>query len=191
MKKEMFKTEISYIKNPKYRENAEIIMELLPDYFYEIPAASTGKYHPAYAQGEGGLVRHTKSAVRIAKTILDNEIIGAPFKPEEKDLMILGLMIHDGLKCGLVKEKYTKVDHPILISNYLKDNKDKLSFTENELKFICNIVETHMGAFTRDFKGNEVLERPVNKYQKFVHMCDDLSSKKFLNINFDNNEIVD
>ena len=189
--KEVFNKELSYIKNERYRENAKKIIELLPDYFFEVPAASTGKYHPPFAQGDGGLVRHTKAAVRIAKTLLDNEIIGSVFKQEEKDLMIIGLIIHDGLKYGIEKEKYTRVDHPILISNYLKDNKDKLTLTENEIMFICNVVETHMGAFTKDFRGNEVLERPINKYQKFVHMCDDLSSKKYLDIKFENNEIVE
>ena len=48
-----------------------------------------------------------------------------------------------------------------------------------------------MGPWTKDYKGNEVLPKPVNKYQKFVHMCDYLASRKFLNINFKENEIVD
>ena len=30
----------------------------------------------------------------------------------------------------------------------------------------------------------------MNKYQKFVHMCDYLASKKFLDIKFENNNIV-
>ena len=35
----------------------------------------------------------------------------------------------------------------------------------------------------------EILPKPKNKYQSFVHMCDYLSSKKFLNVNFINGEI--
>ena len=34
-------------------------------------------------------------------------------------------------------------------------------------------------------KGVEVLEKPKTKYQNFVHMCDYLASKKFLNVVFD------
>ena len=49
MKKEMFQTEIGYIKNPKYAENIGIIIDLLPDYFFEVPASSTGKYHPKFS----------------------------------------------------------------------------------------------------------------------------------------------
>ena len=84
MKKEVFKTEINYIKNPEYQRNAEILIELLPDYFFEVPASSTGKYHPKFASGDGGLVRHTKAAVRIAYELLYS-IIGDPFNSEEKD----------------------------------------------------------------------------------------------------------
>ena len=62
----MFQREINYIKTERYRENIKKLISCLPDYFFEIPASSTGKYHPNYALGEGGLVRHTKVAVRIA-----------------------------------------------------------------------------------------------------------------------------
>ena len=44
----------------------------LPDYFFEIPASSTGKYHPEFASTTHGLVKHTKLAVRIAYELLDN-----------------------------------------------------------------------------------------------------------------------
>ena len=74
MKKDIFKTEINYIRNPEYQKNAEVLIELLPDYFFEVPASSTGKYHPKFASGEGGLVRHTKAAVRIAHELLDSII---------------------------------------------------------------------------------------------------------------------
>jgi len=46
-----------------------------------------------------------------------------------------------------------------------------------------------MGPWTKDYKGNEILNRPVSKYERFVHMCDYLSSKKFLSVKFNNNEI--
>ena len=36
-----------------------------------------------------------------------------------------------------------------------------------------------------------VLPKPINKYQRFVHMCDFLASRKFLNTKFNNNDIID
>ncbi len=66
----MFQEEINYIQNSNIRRSLEIMIEKLPDYFFEVEASSTGKYHPSYALGMGGLLRHTKAAVRIAYELL-------------------------------------------------------------------------------------------------------------------------
>ena len=188
---EVFKNEYQFIKNARYLKSLKTMVELLPDYFFEVPASSTGKYHPEYALGNGGLVRHTKAAIRIAYELLIDESIGNVFNEDEKDLIIMALLLHDGLKSGLVKTEYTTVNHPLLISNYIKENKAKLELKEEEVNLLCEMIETHMGPWNKDYKGNVVLPVPRNKYQKFVHMCDYLASKKFLNVNFVNNQILE
>ena len=187
--KDTFNKELSYIKNQKYRENAQKLIELLPDYFYEVAASSTGKYHPAFALGEGGLVRHTKVAVKIAYELSNNDVIGYSFTQDEKDLMIIALIMHDGLKHGKVKEKYVRFDHPILMANYIKENKDKTTFTDEQIEFLSNVISSHMGQWNTNPYSDIVLPVPHNKYQRFVHMCDFLASRKFLDIKFKNNEI--
>ena len=187
---EIFNKEINYIKDENIKDSLITILDLLPKYFYEIPASSTGKYHPEFTLGKGGLVRHTKAAVRIAVELLNDSSLNN-FTDYEKDLIIFAITIHDGLKCGLVKSEYTCFDHPLLISKFVQDNKDKLTISKDDIKFICDAVETHMGPWTTDYQGNEVLSPPESKHQRFVHMCDYLASRKFLNIKFINDEIVD
>ena len=41
-----------------------------------------------------------------------------------------------------------------------------------------------MGPWNTDFNGNEVLPVPKSSKERFVHMCDYLSSKKFINVEF-------
>lgn len=184
------KTEIEYIKNSRIRKACEEMVKLLPDYFFEVPAASTGKYHPAYAAGEGGLLRHTKAAVRIAIEILSDPSTGDKYTSDEKDMMIMALILHDGLKSGMPKEKYTRFDHPLLITNYIMDNEEILGLEVEEIEFICDAIKTHMGVWTTDYNGVEVLEKPKTKYQNFVHLCDFLASRKCILLPFDeNNEI--
>ena len=185
----IFKKELTYIKNKRYKENAEKLISLLPDYFYEVAASSTGKYHPEFALGTGGLVRHTKVAVKLAYELANNEVIGYSFTDDEKDLMLIALIMHDGLKHGKIKEKYVRFDHPILMANYIKENKDKLTLTDNEIKFLCNVISSHMGSFNTNPYSDITLPIPHNKYQRFVHMCDFLASRKFLDVKFENNEI--
>ena len=191
MKADYFKKEYSYIKKQKYVDNLKIMVELLPDYFFLVPASSTGKYHPEFSLGNGGLLRHSKFAAKLAYEMYNDESITGVFNQDEKDLMIFALLIHDGLKSGLIKEEYTRFDHPILMANYIRDNKDKLTLTDNEIEFIATCIETHMGPWITDYKGNEILKKPVNKYQKFVHMCDFLASRKFIDTKYKDNDLLD
>lgn len=186
---EYFLEEISYIKNDKIKKSLIYMINKLPDYFFIVPAASTGKYHPMYASGEGGLLRHTKAAVRIAYELLNDPAIGDKYTSDEQDLMLMGLLLHDGLKLGKEESKYTKFDHPILMANYIEEEKDNLELTDSERKLVMDVIKTHMGPWTTDYDGNEVLEKPKTKYQNFVHMCDYLASRKFLNVTFVNGEI--
>ena len=184
-KKEIFYDEINYIKDESLRKSLGELIELLPDYFFREPAASTGKYHPSYAQGEGGLLRHTKAAVRIGYELLQDLSIGKKYNSREKDLMLMALLLHDGFKKGLIEERYTRFDHPLIASKVILDNASKVGLSSEDAKFISDAIKTHMGDYTVDYNGNEVLEKPHTKYQNFVHMCDYLASRKCLLVPFD------
>lgn len=189
-KDKIYEKELQYIKDDKVRESCLTMINLLPDYIFHEAASSTGKYHPKYALGEAGLVRHTKAAVRFAYELLNDPSIGDKYTAKEKDLMIMGLILHDGLKRGLKEEKYTRFDHPILMANYIEDNKDKLTLEDKDRELVCSVIKTHMGPWTTDYDGNEVLEKPKTKYQNFVHMCDFLASRKAILLEFDDNNDV-
>ncbi len=191
-KTDYFKKELEYIINVDYKEDLKFLINALPDYFFMVAASSTGKYHPSFSLGEGGLVRHTKVAVRIAYELLSNPCIGDKYTPREKDLMIVALTLHDGIKHGIPEEKYTRADHPLLASKFVYDNKDNLKMSVEDVKFIMNVIESHMGPWnTHPYTKEEILPIPKNKYQNFVHMCDYLASRKFLDVKFDDNEIVE
>lgn len=189
-RKEMFKKQLNYIKNNNYKSNIEILLDLIPEYFFNIPASSTGKYHPAFSLGEGGLVRHTKVAIEFASQILSLESFNDIFTPDEKDLMICALILHDNFKSGVEKQEYTVSDHPLLASNFLKENKDRTTFSLKEIDFLVDIISSHMGEWNTNYKKEEILPKPKTKYEIFVHVCDYLSSRKFLDIKFENNEII-
>ena len=85
-KTEVFTKEISWIKNPDISKFIISAIQQLPDYFFTVAASSTGKYHPKYALGNGGLVRHTKAAVGIAHDLLSLEMFDE-FSDDEKDIL--------------------------------------------------------------------------------------------------------
>ncbi len=187
---EEFNVEINYIKDKRIKNSLITMIDRLPEYFFEVPASSTGKYHPKYSLGKGGLLRHTKAAVRIAKELLDNPSLNN-FNQNEKDLIIFALTLHDGLKSGLVKSEYTLFEHPLLMSNYIKENASDLELTDEEIDLVCRCIATHMGPWTTNYRGEEVLSPPKDKYQRFVHMCDYIASRKFLEVTFDKNNKIE
>lgn len=187
-KTEMFKTEINYIKDEKYKNSLSKLVELLPDYFFEIPASSTGKYHPKFSLGNQGLVRHTKAAVRIALELLNNNSLHN-FSAKQKDLILTALILHDGLKSGNPKEKYSRFDHPNLICDFIEENMFETEYDDEDIEFLRDVISSHMGEWNTNPYSDVVLSKPTSSAARFVHMCDYLSSRKFLDIEFNNNEI--
>src|SRR3712207_7076086 len=87
----IFKSEIEAIKDISIKQFTIKALESLPEYFWEVPASSTGKYHPQYALGEGGLARHTKGAVKIALELFNNHTV-QDFTSIQKDMIISALL---------------------------------------------------------------------------------------------------
>lgn len=188
MKRDVFKKELSYIVDEDIKESLAIMIDKVPDYFFTIPAASTGKYHPAFAQGDGGLVRHTKAAVRMAY-----ELYGIyKFPQHTKDLIIMALLLHDSVKKGIEETKWTLHDHPLIACEFIRNNKSELKLNNDDIEFVCGCIASHMGKFNTCDYSDIILPLPKTPEQKFVHMCDFLASRKIINLNFDkDNNIVD
>ena len=187
----VFNNEYLYIENEDLREDAKTLVGDLPDYFFSVDASSSGKYHPKYAAGEGGLSRHVKSACKFAYELLSNPIIGKPYSERDKDLIIIALLIHDGLKYGKgEKEKYTRFDHPILASEYVKENKKELKMVDEDIEKVSSAIASHMGPWNTNSYSEVVLPLPKAPMEKFVHMCDYLASRRFINLDFDDNSNV-
>ena len=64
---------LNTIVNDDIREFAKVLVDGLPQYVWEVGASSTGKYHPQYSLGEGGLMRHQIAVVRFLNFFFDLE----------------------------------------------------------------------------------------------------------------------
>ena len=128
--------------------------------------------------------------MRIGYELLSDKVIGDKYTDREKDLMLMSLLIHDGLKLGNPKERYTRFDHPILMGQFIIDHKDEIGLNKKDAEFMNDVIKTHMGPWITDYQGNEVLEIPKTKYQSFVHMCDFLASRKCILVPFDEEDKI-
>lgn len=175
----VFKAELNYIKNPAIKKFTKECLLAIPEYFWTVGASSTGKYHPKFSCGEGGLVNHVKAATRILVDLLSLEMM--PYSDLEKDIAISAIILHDCAKHGLEGSEYTVADHPLVVADLIRYTKSLRDLIDEKiLDQILLCVITHMGEFCKDYKTKkEVLPKPVTKLQKIVHIADYLSSRKY------------
>ena len=185
----------SIIKNEHLR-NAVLryFVDTVPKYFWRVQASSTGKYHPQYALGEEGLLRHTCAAVRIAAAIINLDQYSGIFDDIDKDNIIVALMLHDTFKHGeetvqtfkhgteILWGKYNPYsihEHPLIAAEKVRE------YLDDEHKFvIANCIASHMGEWTTSNRSSYVLPKPKTLEEQMVHLCDYLASRKFLEFNF-------
>jgi hypothetical protein len=127
----------------------------------------------------------SKPGVRLAVEMFRLEMTNF-LTEDQKDLVLVVLLLHDGTKSGIPQQEHTVVEHPLIIANYLKNHPDLQGIlTPEEFQFVYDGIRSHMGAWNRNYYGQEVLPKPKNKAQNFIHMMDYLASRKCLEFNFD------
>ena len=172
----LFEREINLIVNEDLRMAVKSYMEeRVPDHFWEDGASSSGKFHPKFAQGVGGLVRHTKAVVMFAEELLRMSSY-AYMKEEYKDYVIAACILHDTMKYGL--GEYDKSEY----KNHAKNA--SIAFAEwckgidYEPHFLLlNAIESHMGQWSTDKE-----DRPFTSVDRCVHMADYMASRNFIDI---------
>lgn len=177
--KEKFYEELMTIENEIVRQQCYEVVLRIDEKFYIVPASSTGKYHPDYATGEGGLYRHTKAAVKIANDLMKLEMFG--FTPLNRDYIRAALILHDCCKLGRkFNEKYTRHDHPVLAADFILDILGPGEFST----IVGWCIKSHMGQWNTNEYDSTILPKPELDIEKFVHLCDYLASRKYINIDF-------
>ena len=192
-----FDDELNMIWNPLCKEFAKYCVNHIHERFFEEAASTTGKYHPAYAIGKAGLYRHTCAAVAIANSLMEldcvknNITIFGMNESFAHDVVILALIMHDSCKCGRDWDsRYTRHDHPILAKEFVNDlylqalsegQIEAAEFMKSYVYAVGKCIESHMGQWNRCNWSLEILPLPIENIQIFVHLCDYLASRKFLN----------
>ena len=179
-----FKKEISYIKDDSKRKDIEVLVNLLPEYFFSIPMGNDNDDCPKYGLTKNGLVKYTKVAVRIAIDMFDTV---NNFSDNDKDLIIMAILLHDGMSNGKVDNGEIKIEHPLLVSELIMKNVSKLEMNIDDVRKMCMMIESHMGKCDSDIE----LPVPVNEIQRYVHRCCYLASRKYMNIRFNKLDIID
>lgn len=175
-KSEHFTRELNLIVDEELRMVTKAYLdECVPTYFWEDGASSSGKYHPQFSQGQGGLVRHTKAVVMFAEELLKMSTY-AYMKEAYKDYAIAACIVHDTAKYGMTE--FSKAEYKnharnaaIAFNNFAKE------CDYNASEILLNAIVAHMGQWS-----TEKEDRPFTNVDRLVHMADYIASRSFIDI---------
>lgn len=184
---EHFEKELTWIEDEGVRKMTQDVIKWMPDWFWHEPASSTGKYHPQYALGDGGLYRHTVAALKIAHCLLELEFFQQEFDMLTRSYIMAAILLHDCCKRGFkdIPSKHTLFEHPLIVEDFLKSLLENKVVNDDYVNEVSHLVSTHMGQWNTSKYSSVELPKPTLKTEQFVHMCDYLASRKFLEVNFD------
>ena len=171
---DFFRTEISLIENEEIQKFTEWFLDSkMPLWFWTSKASSSGKYHPAFTKGEGGLVKHCKAVAQMAYELARNASFNLPDDPLMVDYAVCASILHDCAKYGteknLNRRVYKKHD---LNGSILVANSWEEFFHTSCPKEITDPILRHMGQWGT--------EQPKTPLDKIVHLADYVMSRTML-----------
>lgn len=179
-KSQLLKNELNMIQDKQLRSIVRDFLDTkVPDYFWEIPASSSGKYHPSFDAGHGGLVRHTQMVVEVAAELMRLDRYNERYKEVNRDVVYAACILHDAFKNGTSDSGHTVFSHPSIAADEfysyavhaLQKNNETDSLLKREIEQIHSAVDSHMGQWgTREIKTSE---------GDVVFMADYIASRKF------------
>ena len=178
----MFLAEVDKIENAKLKKAAKALVKDMPDYFWEKPASSSGKYHPTCDLGEGGTVRHSILVSRVAVDLVVSEMFIRETAINTDMARFAGLF-HDCMKYGNPEAnlEHTVFEHPRFAADFVREHLTVAKVDDVQVNMICDAIYTHMGKWCVDKYGKSAaLSKPRTHFEKLIHIADYMASRKYI-----------
>lgn len=174
-----FANELNDIQDYNLRQFAAQLLANAPEYFFTIPASSSGKHHPYFAREVGGLVKHTRCVVFYAECNAES----FNFDSHTKDLAIIAALAHDIKKQGNNDAKnYTVWEHPELAYNFILEMQNTYPnlISVEDATIVANAILSHMGKWWHDEKfrkGKKQFPLPTTMLDYAIQSADYMASR--------------
>lgn len=168
---------ILLIESEKIRDFVRKALEAAPPEFWKDPCSLNPAHHPLEDRVEGGIIIHSRKAVRVAQALFRF------FDIKDKlaqDKIIAAMILHDIQKCGKPWGKSTDFKHGIIAFDMLtKIAGIQLVSPETpdkDLFEICLLVKDHMGIWSQPqptpalINGSVVTNYDI--WRLIVQLCD-------------------
>ncbi len=182
-KHEYFEREILNIESIDLQDFVRWFFDVhVGEWFWKSGASSSGKYHPPFAQGEGGLVRHTRAVAWVCEELL--RMSGyAYMKAEYKDYARVACLLHDVRKYGRsdTEDKDCYKEHGAIAAEDVATAWEEFHRDDYDFhpcpELLLMAIRSHMGQWTENKD-----DRPFTNIDRLVHMADYIASRPFWDI---------
>ena len=159
--------EIDQMENGFYRSfTIDAFKNGCPEYFWNLPTSSTGKYHPHDESGKHGNWIHTKRVFSTYQDSADSLINAGIIDSNDKQAGMAAALIHDMFKYGFpeAEGKHTIKYHDVLGAAYIRQ------YTDLPDK-VARLVNIHNGPW-------HVGPTPETQHEWLFHQCDMIASRR-------------
>jgi hypothetical protein len=172
--------EVTHIESEEIRAQTLAVLRHTPDYFWTVPASTSGKYHNEFAREEHGLWIHTKMAAHVCEEMLPSWIGQGYITDDQADLVRQGVLLHDLFKQDLPENRdpenpadcHTADDHDLIAAEWLAEHTDVSDV-------VVHAVAAHNGPDGwGDGPSPTDTDAPVAaEVAREVHTCDMMASR--------------
>ena len=175
-----FEREIQNIENENLRDFVRFFFnEKVGAWFFESGASASGKHHPDFTKGQGGLVRHTRAVEWVCEELLRMSSY-AYMKTEYKDYARVACLLHDTRKYGGgdTEDKDCYKEHGAFAAFDVCDAWQDFFGLDHECpELLLMAIRSHMGQWTENQD-----DRPFTNIDRLVHLSDYIASRPFWDI---------
>lgn len=184
----IFEELLNEFETEEVRAYCEDMIQLIPDYIFQIPSSTSMKYHNKTQCQTHGQLYH----IIMFGTIM-NYILGLKYvrdniatTPVQRDCLRCTPIFHDALKCGVDADvnSYSVFEHPLLAGQWIRETVVEHDLPMEVKEFIADLCERHSGEWTTSKKSSAVLPEPQTDLEFFVHLADYLSSRANLDMTY-------
>lgn len=178
-KSDFFEREIQLIESVDLQDFVRFYFdEKVGDWFWKSGASSSGKFHPQFTKGEGGLVKHTRAVVWVCEELLKMSSY-AYMKSEYKDYARAACLLHDTCKYGTgnTEDKDCYKNHGAIAAQRVSLAWDEFGFDGAAPELLLMAIRSHMGQWVEDKN-----DRPFTNIDRLVHLADYIASRSFWDI---------
>lgn len=173
-----FEREIQNIESEDLRDFVRFFFnERVGAWFFESGASASGKHHPEFTKGYGGLVRHTRAVEWVCEELLRMSSY-IYMRAEYKDYARVACLLHDVRKYGRgdTEDKDCYNEHGAIAADDIRMAWFEF-FGTHAPDLLLMAVRSHMGQWTENRD-----DRPFTNIDRLVHMADYIASRPFWDI---------